>query len=158
MQYEMQLETPLGLFIMQEEQGAITRAYFIDEKASVYHQDQTELLCTAAKQVQEYFSKQRQEFNLPLRPFGTPYQKQVWDLVSKIPYGNVQSYGQIARQLQQPKGARAVGKANHDNPILLFIPCHRIISSSGQLQGYSGGLQRKQYLLDWEREAYEYTR
>lgn len=149
--HQMELETPLGIFVLQEEQGAIVRAYFIDQKPDKLRQDQTALLLTAAKQVQEYFAGQRVTFDIPLQLSGTAYQKQVWNVVSSIPYGNVLSYQQIALRLGQEKGARAVGNANHNNPILLFMPCHRVVSSSGQLQGYVGGLYRKQYLLDLER-------
>ena len=93
----------------------------------------------------------RREFDLPLVFHGTPFQRSVWTALLDIPYGETASYGELARLLGKPAAARAVGLANGKNPISIVVPCHRVIGSTGSLTGYGGGLERKQYLLDFER-------
>jgi methylated-DNA-[protein]-cysteine S-methyltransferase len=104
----------------------------------------------ACGQLDEYFAGERTEFDLPLNPAGTPFQRRVWDALKTIPYGEIRSYGEIAEQIGRPGAARAVGLANGRNPISIVVPCHRVIGASGALTGYGGGLERKQYLLDLE--------
>jgi len=103
------------------------------------------------RQLQEYFERKRRGFDLPLAPKGTDFQKQVWDLLVKIPYGETRSYGQIAREVGRPDAPRAVGRANGTNPIAIIVPCHRVIGSNGTLTGYGGGLPMKESLLKFER-------
>ena len=93
----------------------------------------------------------RREFDLPLVFHGTPFQRSVWTALLDIPYGETASYGELARLLGKPAAARAVGLANGKNPVSIIVPCHRVIGSTGSLTGYGGGLDRKQYLLDFER-------
>lgn len=100
--------------------------------------------------MREYFAGVRWEFTLPLAPKGTPFQQKVWEALRTIPYGQTKSYGEIARQIGSPMGARAVGMANHRNPIAILIPCHRVVGKKGELTGYAGGLWRKQALLNLE--------
>lgn len=95
-------------------------------------------------QLQEWFSGQRDRFDLPLDPDGTEFQKKVWNELLKIPLGEIQTYGQIAKAIGKPTGARAVGAANGKNPIALIIPCHRVNGVNGKLTGYASGLARKQ--------------
>jgi len=108
------------------------------------------LLTRAVTQLQEYFESQRQEFDIPLNPKGTDFQKQVWAELKRIPYGKTISYQQLAEQIKNPKAVRAVGLANGRNPISIFIPCHRVIGKSGKLTGYAGGLGQKKILLKIE--------
>lgn len=104
-------------------------------------------------QLHEYFAGTRDTFELPLEPNGTEFQRAVWNALEQIPFGETRSYGQIAAQVGRPKAARAVGMANNRNPIAVIVPCHRVIGSGGALVGYAGGLERKIWLLDHERDA-----
>ena len=102
------------------------------------------------RQLAEYFAGERTAFELPLAPAGTPFQRGVWDALLAIPYGETRSYGELAAAVGKPGAARAVGRANHDNPIGVVIPCHRVIGAGGSLTGYAGGVERKRYLLELE--------
>ncbi|HWP85737.1 MAG TPA: methylated-DNA--[protein]-cysteine S-methyltransferase [Terriglobia bacterium] len=104
----------------------------------------------AAQELNEYAEGTRREFTVPLDMQGTPFQKKVWKALQSIPYGQTRSYGEIARQVGHPRAARAIGMANHDNPVAVIVPCHRVIASDGSLGGYAGGLQRKSRLLRLE--------
>jgi len=107
----------------------------------------------AALQLDEYFAGRRTRFDLPLAPVGTPFQKAVWRALTRIPYGETASYGDIARAIGQPSASRAIGGANHRNPIAIVIPCHRVIGADGSMTGYGGGLDRKRLLLGLESGA-----
>lgn len=102
-------------------------------------------------QLNEYFAGTRKNFDVLLRPNGTPFQKRVWAQLQQIPYGSTVSYGELARRIGQPKASRAVGQANNRNPIPVMIPCHRVIGSSGKLTGYACGLNVKRRLLMLEQ-------
>jgi methylated-DNA-[protein]-cysteine S-methyltransferase len=108
----------------------------------------------AVAQIDEYFQGRRKKFSLELRPQGTEFQKQVWRELLKIPYGRTSSYGELASALGRPGSARAVGQANHRNPISIIIPCHRVIGGDGRLAGYGGGLWRKEWLLAHEKGVF----
>lgn len=108
------------------------------------------LLQAAKRELLEYLEGRRREFDLPLKPEGTEFQKRVWKALLTIPYGETRSYGQIAAQIGNPKACRAVGMANHKNPLPIVIPCHRVIGSGGSMVGYGGGLDRKVWLLKLE--------
>lgn len=105
----------------------------------------------AARELQEYLQGRRKHFDSPLDLRGTPFQLKVWEQLRGIPYGETASYGEIAKAVGIPKGARAVGMANNANPVLLMVPCHRVIGSSGALVGFGCGLGLKQRLLDLEK-------
>jgi methylated-DNA-[protein]-cysteine S-methyltransferase len=107
----------------------------------------------AIEQLREYFDGKRTQFNLPLDVSGTPFQMAVWHELQKVPYGSTCSYIDIARLLGKPGAARAVGMANHENPVAIVIPCHRVVGSNGSLTGYAGGLHLKQQLLGIETQA-----
>jgi methylated-DNA-[protein]-cysteine S-methyltransferase len=107
-------------------------------------------LLPCVEQIDEYFKGDRKAFSLPLKTEGTAFQQQVWRQLERIPYGEVSSYGDVARAIGKPKACRAVGSANHRNPIAIIIPCHRVIGSDGSLTGYGGGLWRKEWLLNLE--------
>lgn len=108
------------------------------------------LLWKTAQQLDEYFSGQRQQFDLPLAPRGTDFQKQVWRALREIPFGQTRSYAQLAQHIGKPSATRAVGAANGRNPIAIIVPCHRVIGADGGLTGFSGGLSAKSYLLKLE--------
>ncbi|KGJ97504.1 methylated-DNA--[protein]-cysteine S-methyltransferase [Colwellia psychrerythraea] len=151
------LDTPLGLFeFMATEQG-ICQAIFCGEKLNdeLFGNEKPESKTNAItklckQQLTEYFSGSRQIFTVPLDPQGTPFQHSVWHCLSQIPFGELKSYGDIAKILNKPKAAQAVGGANGRNPITLIVPCHRVIGGDGSLTGYAGGIERKLWLLNHE--------
>lgn len=114
-------------------------------------EETTPLLRDAVLQLTEYFAGQRKKFDLPLSLRGTPFQCSDWEALCTIPYGQTRSYRQIAEQIGCPKGFRAVGMANHENPIMIIVPCHRVIAADGSLGGYACGLDAKRFLLELER-------
>lgn len=118
----------------------------------VENQDHPILLETE-RQLQEYFEGRRKSFSLKLDLKGTKFQNNVWQALLGIPFGETRSYGQLARQLGNPRAMRAVGAANGRNPISIVVPCHRVIGASGKLTGFAGGLETKAQLLDLERDA-----
>jgi O-6-methylguanine DNA methyltransferase len=103
-----------------------------------------------ADQLDEYFNGELQVFDLPLDPVGSEFQLKVWKELLAIPFGATSSYGQIAKAIRQPKASRAVGMANNQNPLVIIVPCHRIVGANGTLTGYGGGLPRKKWLLQHE--------
>lgn len=107
-------------------------------------QERTEVSDEAARQLEEYFQGKRKTFKLPLKLKGTEFQKLVWDALLTIPYGETRSYSEIACQIGRPKASRAVGMANHRNPVAIVVPCHRVIGKNGSLTGYAGGLDKKE--------------
>lgn len=104
----------------------------------------------AADQLDAYFAGELTYFNLPLAPRGSDFQQRVWAALQEIPYGQTESYGELAARIGSPGGARAVGLANGKNPIGIIIPCHRVVGADGSLTGYGGGVERKKLLLDLE--------
>ena len=113
----------------------------------------TALLLEAEKQLHEYLAGNRKEFTIPLDPKGTTFQEAVWKALLAIPYGETRSYRDIAVAIEKPKAVRAVGMANHRNPISFIIPCHRVIGADGSLVGYGGGVALKKQLLDLEQKS-----
>jgi methylated-DNA-[protein]-cysteine S-methyltransferase len=110
------------------------------------------VLRRAIRQLAEYFAGRRREFDLPLMPQGTEFQRRAWEELRRIPYGQTISYGEQARRMGQPGAMRAVGLANGRNPIAIIIPCHRVIAAGGKLGGFGGGLENKRLLLALEAE------
>jgi len=111
------------------------------------------LLLEGARQLTAYFAGELRDFDVPLSPRGTDWQRRVWAAVAEIPYGETASYSEIAAVVCTPRASRAVGAANGANPLPVIIPCHRVIGAAGALTGYGGGLERKRALLDLERAA-----
>ena len=147
---ELILMSPLvGPLTLISEDEALTELRFGGSPAPVTR-DTPPLLQEAARQLEAYFAGRLRQFDLPLRPSGTPFQQAVWRALCEIPYGEVRSYGAIAARIGSPKASRAVGMANHNNPIAIVIPCHRVIGASGSLTGYGGGLPIKERLLRLE--------
>ena len=143
-------ETPLGPMALGAEEGAITRLYLPNAPTPRLMSRPTPLLEEGRKQLLEYLSGTRREFDLPLFLHGTPFQQKVWSALQDIPYGQTRSYRDIALAVDCPRGFRAVGMANHNNPIPIFIPCHRVVGANGSLTGYAGGLELKRALLALE--------
>ena len=143
------LETPLGTLTIAVDHGGRLEAIEFPNRPLQGQCDPGR--CSAVRrQLEEYFRGQRQKFNLPLAPSGTAFQQRVWRALQDIPYGQTESYGDLARRLGKPKASRAVGSANGANPIPIVIPCHRVIASNGGLGGYAGGLALKRQLLKLE--------
>ena len=118
-------------------------------------EQETPLLREAFKQLDEYLTGKRRDFDLPLAPEGTDFQRGVWRTLQTIPYGQTRSYKQLAEAADCPNGYRAVGMANNRNPLPLLIPCHRVVGKNGSLVGYGGGLPVKERLLALEKESKE---
>ncbi|MFT5573170.1 MAG: methylated-DNA-[protein]-cysteine S-methyltransferase [Cryomorphaceae bacterium] len=145
--YYDHFETPLGLMEICAGEQAVKSIHFVD-RANV---PQSNSITDLAKcQMLEYFAGGLEEFDLPMEPEGTIFQKQVWRALSTIEYGETCSYSDIANIVKNPKAVRAVGSANGKNPLTIVVPCHRIIGTNGSLTGYASGLERKAWLLNHE--------
>lgn len=120
-------------------------------KESVLHHSPSPVSDLAAKEILEYLEGNRKEFTFPISPAGTSFQTAVWEALRHIPYGQTQTYGQIAAAIGRPGAARSVGQAANRNPIWIVIPCHRVIGSNGSLTGYAGGTELKQSLLELKK-------
>ena len=144
----MIIASPIGELTLTANERALTWLDFGTNPREPL--EETPLLREAARQLQAYFSGSLKAFALPLEPRGTAFQRKVWAALETIPYGGCATYSDIARQVDNPKGVRAVGMANNRNPIALVIPCHRVIGADGALVGYGGGLPIKECLLRLE--------
>ncbi|MGB3948712.1 MAG: methylated-DNA--[protein]-cysteine S-methyltransferase [Bacteroidia bacterium] len=142
--------SPIGIIEITGNEEGILSIYFVDAK-----KDESPNIPAVLKecvyQLDEYFKGIRKEFGLKLNPQGSEFQKKVWNQLLTVPFGKTASYLQISKQLGDSSATRAVGNANGSNPISIVIPCHRIIGSNGKLTGYSGGLWRKEWLLNHEK-------
>ena len=140
--------SPLGPLELRAGDEGIASVLFVE---SIPENHTTpESLVELVSQLDEYFSGKRKEFSFPLAPEGTPFQKQVWQELQAIPFGEKRSYLDIAIKLGDRNATRAVGAANGKNPIAIIIPCHRVIGENGKLTGYAGGMWRKEWLLKHE--------
>ena len=148
-------DMPIGqIFIAEDGIGInkVTLAGDINEEdLKKYTMEETKLIKETAGQLREYFAGIRKEFTISLNPQGSSFQKKVWEALLQIPYGETRSYKEIAQIIGNKKAARAVGMANHNNPIMCIIPCHRVIGSDGSLIGYRGGIEIKVKLLQLEK-------
>lgn len=144
-------ETPVGLIRMEENSYGITSLRFADNKTErSLTAENSVYLADAKSQITEYFSQKRKSFDIPLSMMGSKFQKSVWSALCSIPYGETRTYQQVAETIGNGKAARAVGMANNRNPILIIIPCHRVVGKEGKLVGYAGGIDKKRYLLEME--------
>ncbi|MBY6186470.1 methylated-DNA--[protein]-cysteine S-methyltransferase [Marinobacter hydrocarbonoclasticus] len=150
--YLSRMATPVGQLEIVADERAIIAVQFIDEDAPATAPE-SPLTQEAKAQLEAYFCGQRQQFDLPLAPKGTPFRQAAWQALCAIPYGETRSYGEQAVVMGNPKAVRAVGAANGANPIAIVIPCHRVIGKNGTLTGYAGGLDRKAWLLALEQDA-----
>lgn len=150
------LDTPVGtLQLAVNREGVLVEILLPNRRLAVSSTQQAsntamQGLRAAGAQLREYFAGKRRVFDLPIKPRGSPFERQVWTRLLAVPYGVTTSYGAVAAELGLTNGARAVGRANGANPIPIVIPCHRVIGSDGQLTGYGGGLTLKQVLLELE--------
>lgn len=150
--YVTYLKSAMGDIAIEGSNQGVTAVQFLDSPApSIDSPEPPPFLTAAALQLQEYFDKKRQNFDLPLDLQGTDFQKKVWQELLNIPYGKTVSYLYVALALGDRKAIRAVGTANGRNPVAIVVPCHRVIGSDGSLTGYASGLQRKKWLLDLEQ-------
>jgi methylated-DNA-[protein]-cysteine S-methyltransferase len=156
------MDSPVGPLRIVENRDAVTAVEFAAPGLAKQpagrpvgdRDDATPLLVEAVRQLRAYFDRDLKEFDLPLRPEGTPFQLWVWEQLRLIGYGETASYGDVARRLGMTAAAsRAVGLANGRNPIAIVVPCHRVIGADGSLTGYAGGVERKQLLLELEQDA-----
>jgi len=144
-------EYPIGTVGIAETGGTVCRVVFGNGIPAGFTVKETPPLKRAALQLTEYFEGKRAAFDLPFACQGTVFQRAVWDALKAIPYGETRSYREVAASVGNPRAFRAVGMANHRNPLAIFIPCHRVVETGGGLGGYAGGLPAKQYLLDLEK-------
>ncbi len=140
--------SPIGILEITGSDSGVSSISFVDD--AIDHGETPVALEDCVSQLDEYFSGKRKEFSLNLDLRGTEFQKRVWRELQKIPFGKTVSYLDIALAVGTSESTRAVGRANGQNPIVIVIPCHRVIGSDGSLTGYGGGLWRKRWLLDFE--------
>lgn len=150
MKYWDTMESRIGTLTIVCDEAAITGLEFLGGEPVGGVRKRTPLIEQAVCQLEEYMAGKRREFDLPLKPEGTEFQKKVWNALLAIPYGETRSYKDIAVSIGSPKAFRAVGSANNRNPISIIIPCHRVIGANGSLVGYGGGLPIKIELLNLE--------
>ena len=158
------IDSSLGPLVAVADDGAVRALEFVKPEGAIRQLEGLQLSLGGAlvrgahplleklrTELGEYFEGRRRSFEVPLRFTGTPFQERVWNALLTIPYGEVRSYLQIARDLGDPKAVRAVGGANGSNPISILVPCHRVIGADGSTVGYGGGFERKKWLLALER-------
>lgn len=151
MKHTVYMETFLGTIGISEENQFITELFFEKDTIEDRSEEKTPLLVEAEKQILAYLSGERKSFDLPLAAKGTDYQKTVWKALCEIPYGETRSYKEVAEMIGKKQAFRAVGQANNKNPILILIPCHRVVGANGNLVGYAAGLDIKKKLLELEQ-------
>jgi methylated-DNA-[protein]-cysteine S-methyltransferase len=148
------IDTPLGELTLVAEGGALSGIYFpghwTKPDSATFGEESEHGFEEVERQLAEYFSGQRTSFDLKTSTFGDAFQRQVWEILDRIPYGQTTTYGQIAHELGNPTLARKVGNAVGHNPLSIVVPCHRVVGKEGKLTGYAGGLERKQRLLELE--------
>ena len=149
------IDSPVGpLFLAADAQG-LRAIEFRDNRHPVrrgadWREGDSPLLRRAREQLDAYFAGLRHDFDLPLSPQGTAFQREVWATLASIPYGRTVSYAQLAARIGRPAATRAVGAANGRNPLGIILPCHRVVGANGALTGFSGGLEAKRFLLELE--------
>lgn len=147
-------DTIIGKLVIEEDECKISRIELLknEEKFDNKINKETDIIKKVYKELDEYFKGNRKTFDIHLKIEGTEFQKKVWMALLEIPYGETRSYLDIAKKIGNPKASRAVGMANHNNKIIILIPCHRVIGSNKKLVGYAGGLDIKEKLLKLEEE------
>lgn len=152
--YYTYVDSPIGPFFLAGDETSLSMASFTTgkqhRKPEPSWTPDASALSFAVEQVEQYFAGERTRFNLPLEIAGTEFQKDVWQVLQTIPFGEAWSYGRVAKTLGKPGASRAVGAANAANVLPLVIPCHRVIGEDGTLTGFGGGLGTKKWLLDFE--------
>ena len=149
------MESPVGRLLLAADEHGLRELSFADGRTppsiAPSWKSGGAPLDEPARQLRAFFAGELRRFDLTLAPDGTEFQRRVWRALQEIPFGETISYGELARRIGNPAASRAVGLANGSNPIALVIPCHRVIGSTGKLTGYGGGLEKKRWLLDFER-------
>jgi methylated-DNA-[protein]-cysteine S-methyltransferase len=154
----VQYQSVLGPLTLVTNEFGLTGVFFEDHAHHTHHPAWQRvashpILQMAINQLDEYFHSSRTVFDLPLAvETGTEFQRQVWQALRDIPYGETMSYGELAKQIGRPRAVRALGAANGRNPLSIIVPCHRVIASNGNLHGYAGGLENKRKLLELEKK------
>jgi len=138
-------ESPVGAYTIGYDGDAIVSVHFGAAEKSA----PSPVALEAERQLTQYFAGERKTFDLPIRMDGTEFQRKVWQALCDIPYGEVCTYGDIARAVGNPRACRAIGGANHKNPICIIVPCHRVVAANG-IGGYGEGIEIKKYLLELE--------
>jgi methylated-DNA-[protein]-cysteine S-methyltransferase len=147
------IHTPLDpVLAVGDDDGRLAGLWF-DRPAPAGSRRDDEAFAALRDQIGAYFAGEPVAFDVPLALAGTPWQREVWQALQAIPYGETMSYGELAARLGRPSAARAVGAANGRNPVSVIVPCHRLIGASGALTGYLGGIERKRWLIDHERSS-----
>jgi methylated-DNA-[protein]-cysteine S-methyltransferase len=151
------IDSPLGRLFVQGDGQFVTGLFMPQHKGwrgpdAAWQRSDASFTAVRA-QLAEYFAGERQQFDVPLKLAGTPFQQNVWRELVRIPFGTTITYAQLAERVGKPTASRAVGATNGRNPISIIVPCHRVIGANGKLTGYAGGLDKKQWLLAWERRA-----
>ncbi|MBK7106570.1 MAG: methylated-DNA--[protein]-cysteine S-methyltransferase [Ignavibacteriae bacterium] len=146
------IKSPIGQIKLSAEENFITSILFVFDDTEMEAENVNPVLTQCKKELAEYFIGKRNEFTIPIKQEGTEFQQKVWNELLKIPYAKTVSYNFIAESLGDKKSIRAVGVTNGKNQISIIVPCHRVIGSDGSLTGYAGGLWRKKWLLNHEKE------
>lgn len=146
------IDSPIGPLTLVERDGGVAGLYMAEHRHRpvIDGERHDAVLPDVQEQLAAYFRRDLKEFDVRLAVTGSPFQQQVWAALATIPYGETWGYGQLAAVIGRPLAARAVGLANGRNPVSIIVPCHRVVGSKGNLTGYGGGLERKQWLLDHE--------
>ncbi len=144
-------QSPIGLLEIKLADSFVTSVLFVEDQKS--NSDLNPILGNTIEQLQQFFNGERKIFDLPLKQNGTDFQQKVWNELLTIPFGKTWSYLQLSKKVGDVKAIRAVGTTNGKNKLAIIVPCHRVIGSDGALTGYAGGLWRKQWLLDHERNV-----
>jgi len=150
------LKTPIGIAEITGDKDGVSQIKFIDENSPLNENIPRELT-KVVEQLKAYFQGNLTEFDFPINPQGTDFQKRVWENLLKIPFGQTKSYLELSRMVGDVKAIRAVASANGKNPLWIIIPCHRVIGSDGSLTGYAGGVWRKKWLLEYENPSAQQT-
>lgn len=143
------MDSPVGRLLLMEKDGAVTA---LRRTEDALLPPETPLLAEAVRQLRAYFDGTLTVFDLPVSVSGTPFQEACWAALRDIPYGTTVTYAEQARRIGRPRAARAVGDANHRNPVWILLPCHRVVGANGALTGYGGGLEMKAWLLAHEKK------
>lgn len=155
--YRKRIPTPTGPMILAATDEALLALVWDESDLDARGlgpilKGESEPMHRAERQLGEYFQGKRKRFDIDLDPIGTDFQRKVWAELAKIPYGETRSYSDLARGVGNPAATRAVGSANGRNPLCIIVPCHRVVRASGDIGGYAGGLERKEFLLALESQ------
>jgi methylated-DNA-[protein]-cysteine S-methyltransferase len=149
------LDTPVGRLAVATDGSAVLSIMIANDRVSGLSQAETPVAMQTINELEEYFAGKRKEFGIPIRMNGTAFQIRVWNELLKIPHGSVTTYGEIAARIGKPGAARAVGMACNRNPLLIVVPCHRVVGQDGSLTGYVAGTDKKRMLLELENGIQE---